>query len=479
MFSKIRWRLIVSFVLPLIMLIIWLSISLTRPICLANAGCIRQRLLIAAGLLLLVQLLAAYYVTERTARPVRQLTQVIQRIGAGDQNARLLPQTKDEVGDMIRAFNRMMEKTNGRLTALTEEHNQLSMAITYMADGVIITDDGSYVQLLNPAAARLLKISGKEALGRTFAEVARHHQLIDLWHRCEADGSEQTEAVEIGRDLFLQTIVTQFQQHGAKGYLVVIQDLTPVRRLQTIRRDFISNISHELRTPLASLRAISETLQDGALEEPQVARRFLGRADRELDVMTQMVEELLELSRIESGQVPLRLQPTAVSQLLLLPVERLKNQAARVGVELIVDLPAGLPTVLADPGRIHQVVSNLIHNAIKFTPEGGNIKLSAFVKPNRFANMVVMTVKDNGVGIPPEDIPRIFERFYKSDRARTRSAGGTGLGLSICRHIVQAHNGRIWVKSKLKRGSTFYFTLPQVTSSTQMAELMAANSGSN
>lgn len=177
--------------------------------------------------------------------------------------------------------------------------------------------------------------------------------------------------------------------------------------------------------------------------------------------MTQMVEELLELSRIESGQVPLRLEPTAVSDLMLNPVERLREMANRHQINLILDIPTNLPSVLADSYRIHQVVTNLLHNAIKFTDEGGKITLHSFVKNGRFPNSVVFSIADTGSGIAKEDLPRIFERFYKSDRARTRQRGGTGLGLAICKHIVEAHNGRIWVKSKEGKGSTFFFTLPR------------------
>jgi two-component system phosphate regulon sensor histidine kinase PhoR len=271
---------------------------------------------------------------------------------------------------------------------------------------------------------------------------------------------EKVEAVEIGRDLFVQAVVTPFQDKGARGYLVILQDLTAVRRLQTIRRDFVSNISHELRTPLASLRAVVETLQDSALEDPPAAQRFLDRAGQEVDVLTQMVEELLELSRIESGQVPLRLAPTAVTDLVLNPLERLRSQAQRGDVELVLDLPPSLPQVLADAERVQQVITNLLHNAIKFTPSQGKITIRADGPSADQLEEVVISVRDTGIGISQEDVPRIFERFYKSDRARTRSRGGTGLGLAICRHIVQAHNGRIWVKSTEGKGSTFFFSLP-------------------
>jgi two-component system phosphate regulon sensor histidine kinase PhoR len=203
------------------------------------------------------------------------------------------------------------------------------------------------------------------------------------------------------------------------------------------------------------LKAVVETLRDGALDDPPAAHRFLDRADREVDALTQMVQELLELSRIESGKVPLRLSPTPVADVIAPAVERLRPQADRNRIELTVEIPADLPPVLIDAQRVQQVVSNLLHNAIKFTPAGGQVTIRA---KDGDAEMVRVEVTDTGIGIPTGDLPRIFERFYKTDRAR--SSGGTGLGLAIARHLVQAHGGEIRARSKEGHGSTFTFTLP-------------------
>jgi two-component system phosphate regulon sensor histidine kinase PhoR len=223
-----------------------------------------------------------------------------------------------------------------------------------------------------------------------------------------------------------------------------------------VRRDFVSNISHELRTPLAGLKALVDTLRDGALEDPQAAERFLNRMDAEVDAVTQMVQELLQLSRLESGQAPLRLVPTPVSDVLVKPIERLRPQAERAELDVTVVLPPLLPMVLADAERVQQVVTNLVHNAIKFTPVGGTLTVSARSE----GDQVVVSVSDTGVGITPDDLPRIFERFFKADRAR--SGGGTGLGLAIAKHVVQGHGGHIWVESTEGKGSTFFFSLPAV-----------------
>lgn len=402
-----------------------------------------------------------YFLKRRTRRQISQLTQTMQQITAGNLDSRMVATSSDSTGQLIFAFNEMIDNLVSRNAALEGENRRFNTLLDNMGDGVIIVDEEGSVRLMNQAAARLLHVDAAESYGRAYAEVVRHHQLIDLLLRCRGQQTEQREAIEIGNDLFLQTTATPFRERGILGYLVILQDLTQVRHLQTVRRDFISNISHELRTPLASLRAVIETLQDGALEDPPAARRFLARAAVEIDLLTQMVEELLELSRIESGMVPLKMEQTAVADLLIEPIERLLPQAQRKNIDLEQHIAAGLPPVLADKERVQRVLTNLIHNAIKFTDPGGQISVNAYAK-KKHPGELFFSVKDSGAGIPREDLPRIFERFYKSDRARTRGESGTGLGLAISRHIVQAHNGRIWVKSREGKGSTFFFTLPVI-----------------
>ena len=269
----------------------------------------------------------------------------------------------------------------------------------------------------------------------------------------------QIETAEIaGQGHFLQLVVMP-DQHAPGGSLLVVQDLTRIRKLETIRRDFVSNISHELRTPLASLKALTETLQDGALSDPEAAPRFLGRIVTEVDALTQMAQELLDLSRIESGQVELERKPIAPQKLLNSAADRMRMQAERAGLSLDVECAPDLPDVRADAPRIEQVLVNLIHNAVKFTPPGGDVVLFAdkFSIGEAGQSVVRFAVKDSGQGIPADDVPRIFERFYRVDRAR--AGGGTGLGLSISKHLVESHGGKIWAESREGEGSTFYFTL--------------------
>lgn len=434
----------------------------------SNIGRLQGAILTATLVASVAAIVVAIVIASRTTRSIHRLKQVATRMADGDLDARLYQAPRDDLGDLTRAFNYMGDQLRDQVQDLADERGRLAAVLENMADGVLITDDMGRVSLINPAAARLLETDEEEAIGRSFAVVARHHELIESWQQGYDQRQEQVVAVEMDRQgSFVQMIVTPLRTAEQQSCLIILQDLTRIRRLETVRRDFISNISHELRTPLASLKALVETLRDGALDDPPAARRFLEHAEYEVDALTQMVEELLELTRIESGMVPLQLSPTPIANVLLPPVDRLRHQAERLDLTLKVDLPDDLPPVLADASRAQQIVGNLVHNAIKFTPEGGKIAVRA--RRHGDKSMVVFSIKDNGVGIPAGELPRIFERFYKGDRAR--SGGGTGLGLAIARHLVQVHGGQIWAKSKEGVGSTLYFTLPVAGESLEEVEV--------
>ena len=426
---------------------------------------LRRTLLAAALITTAIALIIALIIAERTARPIRQLTLVAGRLAAGDLDARLHNiSTRDEVRDLALAFNQMGDQLRRQINNLADGNRRLNAVLDNMADGVLITNQMGQVSLLNAAARRLLKVNDDEGevRGRSFAAIVRHHQLIELWQQARQTDQERVATLELSQQgLFVQMTVTPLHTTEPDACLIILQDLTRIRQLETVRRDFISNVSHELRTPLASLKALVETLRDTALDDPPATLRFLDRAETEVDALTQMVQELLDLSSLESGRVPLRLRPVPVADILLPAIERFTPQAERAQISLTLDLPRGLPPVLADPERIQQVVRNLIHNALKFSPAGGQITISATPHEDE----VHISVQDTGIGIAAQDIPRIFERFYKSDRSR--QSGGTGLGLAIARHMVQAHSGRIWVKSKEHKGSTFTFTLPVAGSGEQ------------
>lgn len=375
-----------------------------------------------------------------------------------DEYARLLRQKVfesevRELGNVSSAITSIVSTLALQHAALDAERSRLATVLEQMTDGVIIADSQGIVQFANPAAGKLFQTSN--LTNRSIAEVIRHHQLVEAWRRCQQTRQLQSESVELPtRHQFLQLVVIP-DQHSS-GSLLLVQDLTRIRRLETVRRDFISNLSHELRTPLASLKALTETLQDGALEDPPAAHRFIDQIQIEVDALSQMVTELLELSRIESGRLSLDLKPVSPCDLLDSAAKRMALQAERASLRLRVECQGDLPKVNIDLQRLEQVLVNLIHNAVKFTRPGGEVILLAEAD-----NVLIrFAVRDTGIGIPADDVSRIFERFYRVDKSRTGS--GTGLGLSIAKHIVEAHQGRIWVESVEGQGSTFSFSIPAI-----------------
>jgi two-component system phosphate regulon sensor histidine kinase PhoR len=369
----------------------------------------------------------------------------------------VLPADQKGIENLSNAVVSLQTAFNIERATISANNERLATVLAQLTDGVIIVDANGLIQLANPAAQKLFE--APNALGSSVAEVLRNHQLVEAWRRCQQTGEMQSESVELlARHQYLQVIA--IPDSHASGSLLLIQDLTRVRRLETVRRDFVSNISHELRTPLASLKALTETLQDGAIADPEAGPRFLGRINAEVDALTQMAQELLDLSRIESGQVELVLKPLAPKELLNSAADRMRLQAERAGLTLQIHCADDLQSIRADKSRLEQVLVNIIHNAVKFTKPGGEITLEAGKAPAAGAgsDRVRFAVRDTGVGIPAESLTRIFERFYRVDKARTGS--GTGLGLSISKHIVEAHGGKIWAKSREGQGSGFYFEIP-------------------
>lgn len=412
---------------------------------------------ILASATLVVTLLAvllAMWIAGRISQPVRELTQAAGLMSAGKLDEPLIARTHDEVGQLTQAFNSMSVQIRQQLGDLQTERGKLAAVLDKMTDGVLIVDAQGDVQLVNPSAEKMFGVTQASAAGRPLAEVLRHHQPFEMWQSCQSSGETKQADFEVHKRLYVQGTATSLGKALPGSTLLLFQDITRQRQIESMRRDFISNVSHELRTPLAALKAITETLQDGALEDPPAARRFLERMETEVDALSLMVTELVELSRIESGRVPLDFKPTPPADIIHPAYERLRLQAERAGLALRVECPADLPLIQADPVRLGQVAVNLLHNAIKFTPQGGEVVIGAQSQ----GAMVHFFVQDTGIGISADDLPRIFERFYKADRSRSNS--GTGLGLAIARHLVEAHGGKIWVESEPGKGSTFYFSIP-------------------
>lgn len=413
-----------------------------------------NRTIIIGGLIAaFVAILLALQISRITTGPLKRLTVMSKGMAEGKLDQEIKVSSVDEVGELGRAFNLMASRIKDMVTLVTAERDRMAVILSNMNDGIIVVNNDSRIMLVNAAAERILNISGETAVERTFVEAVRDYELNEIVQRCLNTREQQAGTVELrpGKR-FLGIIATPIEE-GA-GCMILVQDLTELRRLENIRRDFVANISHELRTPIASLKAIAETLQGGAIDDPSAANDFLIKMNAETDRLAQMVQELGELSRIESGESPLQRLPFDVSEAIHEAVGRLQAQADRAGISLNINIQQRMPQALGDLDRVEQVLLNLVHNAIKFTPSGGTVSVSA----DSYNDMIRVSIKDTGVGIAADDLPRVFERFYKADKAR--SGGGTGLGLAIARHIIEAHGGEIRAESTEGKGSTFTFTLP-------------------
>jgi two-component system phosphate regulon sensor histidine kinase PhoR len=349
---------------------------------------------------------------------------------------------------------------------VADERARLAAVLSHMADGVLIVDQDGVIRLINPVAARLLQTRLLQAESHAVRAVVHDPEVAAVLGAALAGDRAVEESCLLtlgtpGQPQVIQVVASRIPG-GVDGHriLLMLQDVSVLRRAEMVRRELVANIWHELRTPVAAVKALVETLEAGALEDPEAAQDFLSRMHVEVDGLAQLVEELLELSRIESGQVALRLQAVDLGAIVVTAAERLRPQAERQGVSLAVVPASNLPRVQVDPERMQQVVVNLVHNAVKFTSASGHIRVGV----ERRGTDVAVSVADTGDGIAPEALGRLFERFYKTDKARTGS--GTGLGLTIAKHLVQAQGGRIWAESAGEgQGSTFSFALPIRSSS--------------
>ena len=421
-------------------------------------GKVRQLQGVLVSTTILVTLLAiiiASLISIRISQPLRNLTMDIQQLSPSNNKAGIHPSKTDEIGQLSRAFNTMNLEIQNQISEIDTERAKLAAVMEKMNDGVIIIDGKGIVQLINPAAENMYTCSIGSAVGLPLIEVTQDHQPVELWQKCLDSGESQTAKFDISNNkIQVQAVATLLGSVLPDHILLLFQDITRQVQTDAIRRDFISNVSHELRTPLAGIKALTETLQNGAIDDPPAAHRFLERIETEVDSLNLLVSELLELSRIESGRVPLELKPTRPIDVLQPAFERLYMQAERSGITFTMDCAEDLPKIIADGLRLQQVIVNLIHNAIKFTTSGGKVIVSASLSEKN----IQFSVTDTGRGISSADLPRIFERFYKVDRSR--SSSGTGLGLAIARHMVEAHDGKIWAESSIGKGSSFFFTIP-------------------
>lgn len=397
--------------------------------------------------------------SRRISRPLEEFTQVAERVSAGDFAGRAPVDETDELGRLGATFNTMAEKLKQKIQEISEEQKKLEAIVSGMVDAVIATDRHGKVILLNRAAEELLRISRAQAVGRGIRDVLTDRRLIAMLE--EATGAGQVTAEELPPAFSSERVI---EAHCAPiagdedeliGAVAVLRDVTVLRHTERLRRELTANVSHELRTPLTSIKGFAETLLNGAMRDEAANRRFLTIIDSEADRLVKLVDDLLDLSKLETKGATLELGPVDLSQLVAHTLDKLRPMAEAANLTLSGNGPSVV--VVADADRLEQVLTNLIDNAVKYSTPGGRIDIA--ILPSDDA--VTVTVTDTGRGISVEALPYVFERFYRADRSRARGSGGTGLGLAIAKHIVEAHGGTIAVRSRLDEGTTFLVTLPR------------------
>jgi len=419
---------------------------------------IRGPILVAALLSVVLAAGIGWVVARGPARRLEAMARAASDFAGGRTAVRAEAGGDDEVAVLARSLNRMADELQERLVLLERERSQLRTVLEGMVEGVVLTDPTGRILLANDAFRRIfnaqLPVEGRRPL-----ETARVPALQEAIESALEADEPVTREIALGgaQDKVIQASLASIRESGETvGAVAVFHDVSELKRLERVRREFVANVSHELRTPLTAIKGYAETLRDGGLRDPETAAEFVRVIHRHAERLRALIEDLLDLAAVEQGEARIDLAPVALRDVATQAEAVARPAAAGKRHTLTLDVPGDLPRVLADRDRLGQVLINLLDNAVKFTPEGGRIEVSARPSSGR----VVLSVKDNGVGIPPEDIGRIFERFYRVGRSRDRREGGTGLGLAIAKHLTQAMGGTIEVESRPGSGTTFRVSLP-------------------
>ncbi len=421
-------------------------------------GAFRRSLWLASFIIMVLAGTASLLVSRNFSDRVERLKEFSRRVAEGD----FRPLPGDGSGDALEALGASLNQTAARMDrtirTLTEERNLSSAILGSMVEGVAVVNGAERLLFANQGFAGILELDVPPRSGSALVEVVRQTEMIEAVRQVLA-GEPRVEAEIVTgtlRQHFFAATVAAVRAGDTSGAVVVLHDITELRKLERVRRDFVANVSHEFKTPLTAIQGFAETLLAGAIDDPQNRERFLGIILEHSRRLARLTDDLLKLSQMDADRLEVEIRRVSVSELIGSCLETAQHRAAERDIQISVKLPDGLPDIAGDRRRLAEVLQNLLDNAIQYTLAGGRIILSAEVRDAD----VIFTVSDTGIGIPKTDQPRIFERFYRVDAARSREAGGTGLGLAIAKHLVEVHGGRIWVDSEVGQGSEFHFSVP-------------------
>lgn len=409
-----------------------------------------------AGILIAIALVVSYLIARMMMAPLVRLAAAAKALTKIQEPAN--SSTRDEIRTLAQVIDTLQDELQQHLTRHGQERDLSRTVLRSMIESVIVINPDEKVQFINEAACKLFKLQPNAVVGRKLWEVIRQRNIVETAEAILKDEPDpnQGQVFDLPSDRKVRMQAMKLTRNQRSGAVLVLHDVTDMHRLERMRQDFFSNVSHELKTPLAAMQATVETLLDGALHDPKHNVNFLARINENVDRLNRLVNDLLELSRIETGQQSIELTATPLIPALEACIQRFEHRTQARRQQLILAEDSQPVEALADDLALDQILDNLVDNAIKYTPEEGTITLKASKVPGyaRFE------IKDNGFGIAEKDLPRIFERFFRADRARDRQDPGTGLGLSIVKHLVQAQGGTIEVQSQLGQGSSFLVSLP-------------------
>ncbi len=421
---------------------------------------------------LIVLFLISGYISYRFAkgitRPIEKITRVAKQITNMNYEARVMSHNHDEVGQLGLAINQMADSLQLQMNKIQENESRLKGVLENMVSGVMMIDREERIVLLNPSAEEILGFSSQELLGKKYNEAKQQYEFIKLIQECIEIREHIRDEMNFyyPEERILEINLSPISQADEEwsGVLIVLHDITAVRRLERMRSEFVANVSHELKTPIAAVKGFAETLLAGALNDKETAESFLQIIFDESDRLNRLIGDILELSKIESRRIPLHLSPVHLNTFLVKSLNMMSTEAEKKGIELSLKVDDDI-YLEADEDRLRQILVNLLSNGINYTPDGGKVRVKVepiLTNQDGDYERLQLTVSDTGIGIPKKDLPRIFERFYRVDKARSRSSGGTGLGLSIVKHLVELHKGTIRVESEVGMGTRFIIELPVI-----------------
>lgn len=407
--------------------------------------------------------LGAYYLIARMTRPLTDLTQAVDRIANANSPEHIHVAERDEVGLLARSFNRMRDQLAQRTTELRQRGDQLAAVVGGMVEGVVAVDERAHILFANESAGRLFDFDATSARGRPLLATIRNDVLQRTVKQAVASGDIVNAQIDLRgpHSGTLAVHATPLPGDPCPGVVLVLYDMTELRRLESLRQEFVANVSHELKTPLSSIKAYAETLREGAINDPQHNLVFVKRIEDQADRLHELILDLISLARIEAGQHAYEIEDVDVGPVVDACLEHYRPNAGAKQLDLQAEPPPSPLAVRADDEALRQILDNLVNNAIKYTPPEGKIRIAWRTE----GRSVLIEVSDTGIGVAPDDQPRLFERFFRVDKARSRELGGTGLGLSIVKHLAQFFGGSVGVRSRLGEGSVFWVRLPAAVAS--------------